>query len=155
MALIKSASLRVTTDLEQAHQVQEWFKQFNALPRLVMMQCELVLIELFANVIQHAHANLPATTPVDIEATLTTDMIEIKIWDCGQSFDLGQAIAAKKAAEARATTLESLDTGGRGLLITDKLADQLQYDRASDGRNCLLFRKQVQSLSQTAQTNLI
>ena len=144
MTLIKKASLQVNTELQQVPQVQEWFKQFNILPKLVMMQCELVLVELFTNVIQHAHVGLPATTPVDIEATLTTEMIEIKIWDYGRSFDLQQAIATKKAAEAKATPIESLDTGGRGLLISDKLADQLQYNRDTDGRNCLLFRKQVQ-----------
>jgi serine/threonine-protein kinase RsbW len=33
--------------------------------------------------------------------------------------------------------IDNLPTGGRGLMITDRIADELSYDRLSDQRNCL------------------
>jgi serine/threonine-protein kinase RsbW len=151
MTVLKSDKLRVNTDIYQTKAVQQWFRQFDQIPHRILLQCELVLVEAFANVVYHAHEHLDESTPVDIEVILMTDAIEIRLWDFGQFFDLKQALADRKKIQDLTTSvdqldIDSLDTGGRGLLITDRIADQLSYDRLSDGRNCLLVRKQLSPL---------
>jgi serine/threonine-protein kinase RsbW len=147
MAVLKSDKLRLNTDIYQTIAVQQWFKQFDQVPHKIMLQCELVLIEAFANVVTHAHEHLVETTPIDIEVILMTTAIEIRIWDFGEAFNFQKALAAKKAAATNPIDLDNLDTGGRGLLITDKVADLLSYDRLPDGRNCLLIRKNLPDMS--------
>jgi len=140
--------LRVDTNIYQTKAVQQWFEQFDQIPRHILLQCELVMVEAFANVVYHAHEHLAESTPIDIEVILMTEAIEIRLWDFGKYFDLQQALAARKKIQALTTSVDlvdvdSLDTGGRGLLITDRVADKLSYDRLPDGRNCLLIRKHL------------
>jgi serine/threonine-protein kinase RsbW len=151
MTLLKSSRLRVNTDIYTIGKVQEWFEQFSEIPHQVWMQCNLVLVEGFTNVVCHAHEHLPETTPVDLEVILFEDAVEIRVWDFGQPFDLQKALAEKKEHQPQPPiSIDDLDTGGRGLLITDKVADLFTYERLSDGRNCLLIRKQFTSVSADA-----
>ncbi len=152
MAVLKSDKLRVDTNIYQTKAVQQWFEQFDQIPRHILLQCELVLIEAFTNVIYHAHEHLAESTPIDIEVILMTEAIEIRLWDFGKFFDLQQALATRKKIQDLTISVglidvDSLDTGGRGLLITDQVADNLSYNRLPDGRNCLLIRKYLPPIS--------
>ncbi|NJK59885.1 MAG: anti-sigma regulatory factor [Oscillatoriales cyanobacterium SM2_1_8] len=135
--------LQVNSDIYALPQVQEWFGGFQGVPRKIWLQCHLVLTEAFANVVEHAHAALPEQTPVEIEVEVTPQAIVIRIWDWGPPFDLQQELQRRhqEQHEKRFHSVEDLPTGGRGLLITDAIADVFLYDRQPDGRNCLLFRK--------------
>jgi serine/threonine-protein kinase RsbW len=142
MTLLKSSRLRVNTDIYTIGKVQKWFEQFSEIPHRVWMECNLVIVEGFTNVVCHAHEHLPETTPVDLEVLLFEDAVEIRVWDFGQPFDLQKALAEKRANQPQLPiSIDELDTGGRGLLITDKVADLFSYERLTDGRNCLLIRK--------------
>jgi serine/threonine-protein kinase RsbW len=101
-----------------------------------MDQCQLLLSEGFTNVVNHAHQGRSSDTQIEIQANIFIDAVEIRIWDQGKGFDL----------ESKLTQiLESLpDTeaeGGRGLLIMNKIADQLSYSFGEDQRNCLYMIK--------------
>jgi serine/threonine-protein kinase RsbW len=135
--------LQVNSDIYALPQVQEWFSQFQEVPRKIWLQCHLVLTEAFANVIEHAHEHLPEHTPVEIEVETLAHAIVIRIWDWGPPFDLQQELERRyqEQQERHGYSVEDLPTGGRGLLITDAIADVFLYERQPDGRNCLLFRK--------------
>lgn len=59
--------IQVNSDIYALGRLQEWFQQFqNLLPKSTWMQCNLVLVEVFTNVVSYAHAGLPEETPIDI-----------------------------------------------------------------------------------------
>ncbi|AFY73712.1 anti-sigma regulatory factor (Ser/Thr protein kinase) [Synechococcus sp. PCC 7502] len=138
-------SLRVKTDIYDLTTVQKWFQQFgnssvtNATER-VLQQMNLLLAEGFANVIYHAHEHLPIDTPVDIEVIFDKNTIEIRIWDFGQPFDLLQKLKEIQEHQIDPTDIDNLPTGGRGLQITQAIADRFSYERFKN-RNCLVIYK--------------
>ncbi|AFY70361.1 putative anti-sigma regulatory factor, serine/threonine protein kinase [Thalassoporum mexicanum PCC 7367] len=138
------ARLRVETDIYALSKVQGWFNQFK--PRMsnkVWMQCNLALTEGFTNVVCHAHERLPDHTPIDIEVELGADYLVMQIWDYGAPFDLMAKLATLANTEESLDDIDNLPTGGRGLMITDAIADELSYDRLTDGRNCLRIKKNL------------
>ncbi len=105
------------------------------------LQCQLALVEGFTNAVRHAHKDVPSETPICIEVNLTTEQIEIRIWDQGKYFDLQNFI----------TTMSQQDNqwlgSGRGIAIMAKVADRLEYNRICDDRNCLLIIKKFPPLT--------
>jgi serine/threonine-protein kinase RsbW len=136
-------SLQVLTDIYALAKVQQWFQQFDYIPERVWSQCNLVLTEGFTNVICHAHEYLPIETPVDIEITTFDNAIEMRIWDYGAPFDFMKKLeeVSKQKLDLDLTDIDNIPTGGRGLLITHAIADQLSYERTENGRNCLIIQK--------------
>jgi len=145
MPVPQKYSLTVRTDIYALAEVQEWFQQFTEIPPeippKIWLQCNLALTEGFTNVICHAHELLPEDTPVEIEVTLFPHTLEMRIWDYGEPFDLLGKLETISKQKNEVVEIENIPTGGRGLMITDAIADYLSYDRTPDGRNCLLIRK--------------
>lgn len=137
-------SLQVKTDIYNLTTVQKWFQQFGVtqqtIPQRVLQQMNLLLAEGFANVIYHAHENLSPDTPVEIEVSFFTDAIELKIWDFGKPFDLMQKLEEIQSKKIDVFDIDNLPTGGRGLQITQAIADRFSYDRINN-RNCLVIYK--------------
>jgi serine/threonine-protein kinase RsbW len=86
--LIRAAHLQVQSDLDEVDRVLQWFEQFSAvLSESLWMQAKLVMIEGLTNAVRHAHENLPRSTPIDLEVRVSSDQLEISIWDEGLPFD--------------------------------------------------------------------
>ena len=130
--------LQVVTELDCLQDVLVWFEKSVGpyLPQKVAWQCEVALAEAFTNAVRHAHQELPASTPIDLEVELLPNFLEIKVWDWGQPFDLEAQLIAHEE------DLNSVEKeGGRGLQFIKKLTDELQYFPCPDQRNCLVIRK--------------
>jgi serine/threonine-protein kinase RsbW len=142
---LKQARLQVETDLNAVtNVVLPWFEEFTTplLPQQLQSQCQLAFVEGFTNAVRHAHHDLPPTTPIDLELKLFAHCLEMRIWDKGQPFDLQAKLQEKIEALSHQDYDPIEKEGGRGLIFMHQLTDELSYDRLSDGRNCLLLRKQ-------------
>jgi serine/threonine-protein kinase RsbW len=137
LKVIKQTHFQVTSDLNALDGVLFQFNQIHqpSIPIQFWLQCQLALVEGFTNAVRHAHKGLAPNTPIEIKLTLCTESIEIRIWDCGQPFELEEPI--EKASQKQ----NDLANGGRGLQILVKIADRLRYFRTKDERNCLLIIK--------------
>lgn len=135
--------IRVSTDIYALTKVQEWFQQIKEIPPKVWLQCNLILAEGFTNVVCHAHEHLPENTPIEIEAIAGSNFVELRIWDYGKPFDLRSELTkqSQKKKEFTYDEIDEIPTGGRGLMITDSIADQFSYTRTFDNRNCFMIRK--------------
>ncbi|MCL2934059.1 MAG: ATP-binding protein [Trichodesmium sp. MAG_R03] len=132
----RKAYLQVCSDLRENDKVLSWFDQLHQvlIPKTVWLQCELTLAEGFTNAARHAHKYLPIETPIEIEITMYTNYLEIRIWDYGQPFDLIEWLKAQPDPDMFAP-------GGRGIRLMYAIADHISYTRTSDNRNCLLILK--------------
>jgi len=103
-------SLQLTTDINSITQVLSWLEQLDALPipEAVLHQCKLVVIEGFTNAVRHAHKNLPRETPIELEITVFSERLEIKIWDGGKPFDF-KAKLKEQLQEKSPFSLNELD----------------------------------------------
>ncbi|MEM1168675.1 MAG: ATP-binding protein [Cyanobacteria bacterium P01_H01_bin.35] len=139
----RKAYLQVHSDLTENDKVLSWFEQLHQapIPKTVWLQCELALAEGFTNATRHAHKYLPTETPIDIEVTMYTDHLEIRIWDYGQPFDLTEWLKVQPDPDIFAP-------GGRGIKLMSAIADNISYTRTSDNRNCLLIAKNYWLYSQ-------
>lgn len=119
-----------------------WFDSFfhdlPMIPEEIRMPCQLALVEGFTNVVFHAHQDLPPETLIEIEISVTTEFLDMKIWDCGPGFDFEATLRRK----LQTTTSES--ENGRGLRIMYRIAEKIEYFRTADQRNCLHIRKSLQ-----------
>jgi serine/threonine-protein kinase RsbW len=88
--LLQKICLKVNTDLNTVAQVLQWYEQLEYLPipKKILDQCKLALIEGFTNAVRHAHKGMPIETPIELEVTVFKGRLEMKIWDYGQPFDL-------------------------------------------------------------------
>ncbi len=131
------SSKQVPTDLKALDQVLAWFDQLYqpSIPKKVWLQCQLALAEGFTNAVRHAHKDLSPNVPIDIEVTLFSQGLEIRIWDQGPPFNLEQRLQKLEPV------VNKESGGGRGLAIMQKIADHLSYTRTDDNRNCMLIEK--------------
>jgi serine/threonine-protein kinase RsbW len=148
--VLQKYHIQLNSDIYELGKLQTWFHQFKPLlPNLAWMQCNLVLVEVFTNVVSYAHEGLPEVTPVDIEIKIDPisqdrGVMEIKIWDYGQSFDLTAEIeraTCRVQNSQKHLSVEDIPTGGRGLYIAKTVADHISYEPDSDGRNCFVMTK--------------
>ena len=130
--------LQVTTDLNDLTQVLNWFEQLDhsSVLNIDWLHCKTALAELFTNAVRHAHRDLPLETPISLEASLTEDTIEIKIFDHGLGFDI-----SKKLAKVDTDEIDFLALGGRGLDLINQMVDDFTYEKTADGRNCAQIKK--------------
>lgn len=139
--LLKQFHLQVRTEIEELNRVLHWFEQIAQpfLPDKCFWQCQLALSEGFTNTVLYAHDQMPALTPIDLEAKLFPQELELRIWNYGEPFDL-----AAKLDEITAQKIHPLEQeSDRGLFFMKKLTDELYYIRQEDGRNCLLMVKRI------------
>ncbi len=130
--------LKVNTDLTATFEVLSWFEQINLPPisnQTVWWECQTLLMEGFANIVEHAHKNLPIETPIDLEAERLDERIEIRIWSLGKPFNMQQKLHEISEFE------ENDEERGRGLKIMSAIADKLSYEHTSDNRYCLFISK--------------
>lgn len=155
--MLRQARLSVSSNLEELSVVQQWFQPLffrltKASPWLAEQfdQLNLALAEGFTNAVRHAHANLPSSTPIEIElwiqeSSITrdckTNCIEIRIFDRGAPFDPSSLSEPEPG---------SLREGGYGWFLLRRLADQVTYDcvareglseSVNSGGNCLRIVK--------------
>ncbi|MBW3585230.1 MAG: ATP-binding protein [Cyanobacteria bacterium 0813] len=109
---VQQISLQVNTDVNALNRVLEWFEQLKylSLPNEVWWEFQLALAEGFTNAVRHAHKNLPAETPVQLEIMVFNGRLELKILDCGPCFDFEAKLKETIAADRkRCFELEVLD----------------------------------------------
>lgn len=152
--MLQHYHIRVNSDIYALSNLQGWFLQFQKLlPKPVWMQCNLVLVEVFTNVVSYAHEGLSEETPVDIELAInaTEKFLELKIWDYGEPFDLLAEIDRLSREAYKNKDFENVDdipTGGRGLIIAKTIADNIRYETSADGRNCFVMTKSFVNFTQ-------
>ncbi|WP_404787006.1 ATP-binding protein [Altericista sp. CCNU0014] len=136
-SVLETKCIHVDTDLNELSKVLEWFQDLTqeSVNAEDWMQCQIALAEGFTNAVRHAHHSLPAQTLVEIDLHFYPNHVEMRIWDCGPPFSLMEQIERYKAS----VTDESIS--GRGLLLLQKIASELDYRRVDDTRNCLSLIK--------------
>ena len=137
LEILMQSRYKTETDPRVLQSILSWFDSFHDLPipQEIWLQCQLALIEGFTNAVRHAHRGLPTETPIEIEVTVTTECMDIKIWDYGPGFDFESVLSHK----LQQPNLES--PGGRGLSIMYRVADSVKYAKTTDERNCLHIQK--------------
>jgi len=134
--MLERAHLSVNSRLDELVAVQQWFKVLIArrakeTPWISDQfdQLNLALAEGFTNAVRHAHAGLPAATPIDIELVLEAEKIEICIFDQGDPFDPDSLVEPQPG---------TLREGGYGWFLLRRLADQVTYRRTfSPSESCM------------------
>lgn len=134
--MTKTIQLQVKTDLNELVEVLAWFNQLyqDSIPKIDWLKCQTALAEAFTNVVRHAHKDRPLETPIELEAALSSDYLEIRILDYGPQFDLEYKVSILPSE------VDETATGGRGLYLLKQIADGISYTRDGD-RNCLLLVK--------------
>ena len=134
--MTKTIQLQVKTDLNELVEVLVWFNQLyqDSVPKIDWLKCQTALAEAFTNVVRHAHKDRPLETPIELEAALSSDYLEIRIWDYGPQFDLEYKVSSLPSE------VDETATGGRGLYLLKQIADGISYTHNGD-RNCLLLVK--------------
>jgi serine/threonine-protein kinase RsbW len=130
--------LQINTDITALSSVLSWFEQINQPPIIqqdIWWQCQTLLIEGFTNIVEHAHKNLSAETPINIEACRFDQSIEIRIFSHGQPFDVERQLQEVSNFE------ENNQERGRGLKIMSGIADKLSYEKVAKNRYCLFMSK--------------
>ncbi|OUL29539.1 ATP-binding protein [Nostoc sp. T09] len=136
--MLNKINFIVNTDLTAASQVLSWFDRINHPPipdTKIWWECQTLLMEGFANIVEHAHKDLPIDTSIELEAVRFSERIEIRIWSQGKAFDLDKKLA--ELSEFEDNELER----GRGLKIMSVIADRLTYKQTADNRYCLYICK--------------
>ncbi len=131
--------LRVNTDLNALVPVLQWFEKITEplLPESIIWQCKVILAEGFTNTVVYAHENLSSHTPIEIDLTIYSNSLMIRIWNYGQPFDLEAKLKEIKQSITDPLEHESF----RGLLFMQALSEELSYIRLPDDRNCLIITK--------------
>ncbi len=138
MSVLQQISFKVKSDLKALDEVLGNFDDINQpwIPKKDWLQCQLALAEGFTNAVRHAHKDvIDSDVFVEIEIKLTSESLEMRIWDFGPFFDLESFLKANASQDNR------FAGHGQGLPILQKIAAQLSYERTDDERNCLLIVK--------------
>lgn len=144
------ASLQVDTNLETMPQVLAWFEQFHQFARTpdLWMQAKVALVEGFTNAVRHAHENLPAQTPIDLNVKILPHGLEIAIWDQGPAFDLEALLECVGREHGDPLARDA----HWGAVLLKKLRDQHDWQihylcpaSPLNARNCLLIQKEFKT----------
>ena len=134
--------LSMESDLSGLQKIIPWF-EYNCgelLVQTIFLPMQIILIEGFTNAVKYAHLNLPTETPIEVFVDIFENLIEIRIWDYGLTFDLEKQLQL----EIQMNTEDSLKREShRGLLLMDSLTDQLTYVRENEAKNCLIMRRKI------------
>ncbi|MGY6528305.1 MAG: ATP-binding protein [Cyanobacterium sp.] len=139
MNALKQISFVVPSDLLCLGEVLGKYEEVKpeSINQRVWLECQLALAEGFTNAVRHAHKNLPPETTIEIEIIISPSNLEIKIWDQGSPFNLISPPESNKKDDR-------LKTGGRGIEILEKVADELKYEHYPDSRNCLSIKRNLE-----------
>ncbi|SRR5579883_324358 len=111
----------------------DWQRQSNRL--------RLVLVEAYSNVVRHAHKDKP-TLPVLIRLELQDRDIALEIWDHGVGYDVETYVEPNP---------ESMQEGGYGWLILNRLMDHVEYQLQVNGLNCLKLQASLPKPTEVSQ----
>jgi sigma-B regulation protein RsbU (phosphoserine phosphatase) len=129
-------NLEIKSDLNELARVREFTRNFcDRVPAELLDRSRIDLIELavneaVVNIIEHAYRNAP-DKPVRIEARLSPDRIEFRLYDWGRSFD---------PAAVPPPAFDGSKDHGFGIYIIDQAVDEVEYTREGKGRNCATMR---------------
>ncbi len=134
--LQQTKHIHVSTDLQELPRILEWFQSLSqdSVTAQDWMQCQIAIAEGFTNAVRHAHQTMPTETPIEIDIDFYTEHIEMRIWDWGPPFDLMEMLEGK-------VPIDDESGSGRGLMLLQKIANELKYERVDEQRNCLLLIK--------------
>jgi len=130
--------LKTNTDINATSEILSWLEQINQPPFAnpqTWWELQTLLVEGFINIVEHAHKELPKETPIELEVIRLKEDIEIRMWSCGEPFDLGKQLELTVALE------DNEKERGRGLQIISTIADGLRYELTDDNRYCLFISK--------------
>ncbi len=133
----KKIHLKVNTDINATTEILSWFEQINQPPlpdQKIWWKCQTLLMEGFANVVEHAHKDLPVETPIELEVVRLIEYIEIRILCSGLAFDL------EKQLQTTPELIDNFLERGRGLRIMSSIAEELSYLPTDDHRYCLFCK---------------
>ncbi|MGB7415629.1 MAG: ATP-binding protein [Thermosynechococcaceae cyanobacterium] len=140
------ASLQVVSSLDALTDVISWFDQwsFNLSDPYLRIEAQTALIEGFTNVVQHAHTDLPGSTPIEMQIQIDDPLFQIMIWDQGPPYDFAEAMC--QLTTAAAPDLNPLNREKHwGQVLFLRLATERKwrfvYERLPDHRNCLLMER--------------
>jgi serine/threonine-protein kinase RsbW len=135
--VLKTKRIHVNTDLNELSNVLEWFQGLNqaSVSPEDWMQCKIALAEGFTNVVRHAHQSLPPQTLIEIDLNFYPNHVEMQIWDCGPPFSLMEHI------DRSCKSITDRSVSGRGLMLLQKIANEIEYRRVDATRNCLSLIK--------------
>jgi sigma-B regulation protein RsbU (phosphoserine phosphatase) len=129
-------NLEIKSDLNELARVREFTRNFcDRVPAELLDRSRIDLIELavneaVVNIIEHAYRNAP-DKPVRIEARLSPDRIEFRLYDWGRSFD---------PTAVPPPAFDGSKDHGFGIYIIDQAVDEVEYTREENGRNCATMR---------------
>lgn len=134
--MVQAIAIQVTTDLDELTTVLDWFEQIHhdKMSTRDWLGCKTALAEVFTNAVRHAHQDMPKETPINLEATLTENSLEVKVFDYGKGFDLSSKLAETNDVDTHAL-------GGRGLSLINQIVDTFRYEALEGDRNCMLIVK--------------
>jgi serine/threonine-protein kinase RsbW len=140
-SVLETKRIHVNTDLNELSRVLEWFQDLSqeSVNAEDWMQCQIALAEGFTNVVRHAHQSLPPQTLIEIDLNFYPNHVEMRIWDCGPPFSLIEQI------DHHRTSVTDSSISGRGLMLLQKIANELDYTRVDETRNCLSLIKRRSS----------
>lgn len=144
--VFQHATIRVETDLNAVSQVIQWFEQFNRSPLVydLWVQGRIALIEGLTNAVQHAHKALPQETPIDLAVKISSNKIEICVWDEGPAFDLEALLSQIDQQHPDPLTREAHWGGVLMKKLRNKYCWTIRYTCPADStshRNCLFMQK--------------
>ena len=104
-----------------------------------LLRAETALEELFTNTVMHGGAQHDPQARIWVGARWADGALTLRYEDARRAFDPHSKIA--EALEHTQHPMEQRPTGGLGLLMVYRMADNFRY-RHADGRNCveLVFR---------------
>lgn len=124
------------SELERLHTILEQLKGDWQLPDTFILQLNLVLDELFTNVVSYGLGN-EADQTVDFNLTHHGDAVEVIMCDRGRPFDPTTADTPDLDL-----SLDEKPTGGLGIFLARRYADTFAYRRAED-KNILTLTKKI------------
>jgi serine/threonine-protein kinase RsbW len=140
--LLKEFYLSMESDLSGLQKIIPWFEYHcgELLVQNIFLPMQIILIEGFTNAVKYAHLNLPTETPIELFVDIFENLIEIRIWDYGLTFDLEEQLQLEIKMNAEDSTKRE---SHRGLLLMNSLTDELSYIRENEAKNCLIMRKKI------------
>ena len=164
-AVMALHTIDVRSEISALKQILSWLEDTcgKLLEVVELQQISIIVAEAFTNTVKYAHAGLPLDTPIFLELHLQTNQVEVRIWDRGPPFDLQGYLENELQNLTGEDSLHQ--EGQRGLLLMDRLTDDLYYEYygtipdlaesryavrhrppCQDYQNCLVMRKKISSL---------
>ena len=140
--LLREFYLSMESDLSGLQKIIPWFEYHcgELLVQTIFLPMQIILIEGFTNAVKYAHLNLPTETPIEVFVGIFENLIEIRIWDYGLTFDLEEQVQLEIKMNAEDSTKRE---SHRGLLLMDSLTHELSYIRENEAKNCLIMRRKI------------